>query len=269
MMPTQILDIATYQLAPAPGAPKLLIHLWTAPRRDPEGGGSFGAPAGTYKGKISVAEVNSFNSLRTTPFVYDIFSPNGKGGWNYLNSIVHTDTSAPNVPKIRYLNNQTKEGLILELSQFSGQYTSDRTLYVLPYLEENASYFTRDFSNISPPSRSGGVSQGFGRDARAATPNSSKRRATTTRRTTSLSTRARFRAGTKKRTVGKTDAPLSSSKKWDINARYRGQELKLGFAGSKADLPLRTKIEQNDRTRRRPLHRRPRLVAQYPAAKSQ
>ncbi len=165
-MPTRILDIATYRIAPAPGAPKMLIHLWAAPRRNPDAGGTFHAPAGTFKGKVTVAEVNSFDSLYTTAFNYDIFAPNGKGGWNYLNSIIYIGTSAPSAPEIRYLNNVTKQGLVLELDQFGGQYITERTLYVLRNLEAGSSFFTRDFSNVHPPANSGGVSQGFGRDAR-------------------------------------------------------------------------------------------------------
>lgn len=165
-MPTRVLDIATYRIAPAPGEPQLLIHLWGAPRRNPDGAGSFGAPAGTYKGQISVEEVNSFNSLRLSPFVYDIFAPNSHGGWDYRNSIVHLDISAPGAPSIRYLNNKTKQGLVLVLSQFGGQYVSQRTLYALPHLESGAPFFKRDFSAVSPPANSGSVRQSFGRDAR-------------------------------------------------------------------------------------------------------
>lgn len=137
MMPTQILDIATYYLAPAPGEPKIMIYLWSAPRRNLEGAGSFGAPFGYYKGKISVEEVNSFNSLQASPFTYDIFSPDGKGGWDYINSFVRLDTSAPSKQTIRYLNNKTKSGLIVEMTQFGGQYSRPRTIYVfndlMPY----------------------------------------------------------------------------------------------------------------------------------------
>lgn len=165
-MPTQILDIATYKIAPAPGAPKLLIHLWSAPRRNPNAGGTFHASPGTFKGKVTVEEVNSFDSLYLSPFVYDIFAPNGKGGWTYLNSIVHNDTSAAYPPQIRYLNNKTKQGLIIELGQFGGQYASAATLYVLPRLEPGYQPRIRDFSRISAPSNAGSVSRGFGRDAR-------------------------------------------------------------------------------------------------------
>lgn len=166
MMPSQILDIATYQIAPAPGAPKMLIHLWGAPRRNPDAGGTFHAPAGTFKGKVTVEEVNSFDSLYLTAFTYDIFAPNGKGGWNYLSSIVHVDNSAPYPPLIRYLNNKTKIGLVMELRQFGGQYAHPTTLYVLPTLERGSGTLSRDFTTVSAPANSGSVWRGIVRDVR-------------------------------------------------------------------------------------------------------
>lgn len=166
MMPKQALDTATFKLAPAPGAPKLLIHLWCVPRRNPEGGSQFQTSLGSLKSKVTVEEVNALDSLYPTAFTYDIFAPNGKGGWNYLNSIIHAGTSAPSTPMIRYLNNQTKEGLVMELDKSGGKHVFNRTLYVLQSLEGGYPFFTRDFSDIYPPANWGGVRQGFGRDAR-------------------------------------------------------------------------------------------------------
>ena len=167
MMPANTLDIATYKLAPAPGEPQVLVHLWTAPRRNPDAGGTFHAPTGTFKGKVSVKEVQSFDSLYESPFVYDIFTPNGKGGWKYLNSFIVNDTSAPYKPALRYLNNVTKSGYIFEVGQFGGQYSSPSTIYVFPNTQEvGTRYFTRDTTMVSPPANSGQRSSGFGRDAR-------------------------------------------------------------------------------------------------------
>ena len=103
-MPGQILDIATYHIAPAPGEKPLLIHLWSAPRRNPAGDGSFGAPAGVYHGPITKKEAAFFNSLRPSPFVYDIFAPTAKGQWKYLSSIIRNDNSTPYPPVVRYLH---------------------------------------------------------------------------------------------------------------------------------------------------------------------
>ena len=166
MMPAKTLDIATYKIAPAPGEPKLLVHLWSAPRRNPDAGGTFHAPKGTFKGKVGVEEVQSFDSLYASPFVYDIFAPNGKGGWKYLNSFIVNDTSAPYQPTVRYLNNRTKQGYIFQTGQFGGQYSYPSTLYVFPYPEVGSSYFTRDMTVVSPPANSRQRSSGFGRDAR-------------------------------------------------------------------------------------------------------
>lgn len=166
LMPSQILDIATFKIAPAPGEPKLLIHLWAAPRRNPDAGGTFHASAGTFKGKVTVEEVNSFDSLYITAFTYDIFAPNGKGGWNYLHSIVHADYSEPYTPLIRYLNNKTKTGLVMELRQFGGQYAHPATLYVLPTLYRGSGTRSRDFTTVSAPANSGSVWRGIVRDAR-------------------------------------------------------------------------------------------------------
>ena len=163
-MPTRVLDIATYHIAPAPGEPQLLVHLWTAPRRNPEGGGMFGAPAGYYTGQITREEADSSGSLRLSPFVYDIFTPGGKGGWNYRSSIFRNDRDTPYAPTVRYLNNQTKLGYIIEIDQFGGQYQFLRTLYV--FTGWDFSYLTRDITNINPPARAGATHFGFGRDAR-------------------------------------------------------------------------------------------------------
>ena len=167
MMPANTLDIATYKLAPAPGEPQILVHLWTAPRRNPEGGGTFGAPGGFYKGKVGATEAKSNNSLYLSPFVYDIFTPNGKGGWNYMNTFIVNANSAPYKPALRYLNNKTKSGYIFEVGQFGGQYSSPYTIYVFRNTEEPGyPYLTRDMLLVSPPANSGQRSSGFGRDAR-------------------------------------------------------------------------------------------------------
>lgn len=163
-MPERVLDIATYRVAPAPGAPQFLIHLWCAPRRDPAGGGTFGAPPGQYKGEISREEAASFSSLYPSPFVYDIFAPDGKGGWNYQDSIIRNDTSTPATPTMRYLNNKTKTGYIIQIGQFGGQYIFPYTLYI--FTDWGYPYSTREMANVRPPARSGGKYFGFGRDAR-------------------------------------------------------------------------------------------------------
>ncbi len=163
-MPTLVLDIATYQIAPAPGEPKILVHLWCAPRRNPNGGGTFGSPAGAYQGAITREEVDGSRGLRPSPFVYDIFTADGKGGWQYRNSISRFDTATPGVPTVRYLNNRTKQGIIFEIDQFGGQYVRQRTLYT--FTDWDSSPIERDISNISPPAPTGAVRTGFGRDAR-------------------------------------------------------------------------------------------------------
>lgn len=163
-MPIQVLDIATYHIAPAPGEPAILVHLWCAPRRDSNGGGTFGAPAGAYKGAITRDEIDSSRGLRPSPFIYDIFTGDGKGGWQYRNSISRFDTATPGVPTVRYLNNRTKQGAIFEIDQFGGQYVRGRTLYA--FTDWDASPLERDVSNISPPAPTGAVRTGFGRDAR-------------------------------------------------------------------------------------------------------
>ena len=164
LMPARTLDIATYRIAPAPGEPQLLVHLWSAPRRNPNAGGTFHAPQGFYQGKVTREEAQSFDSLYSSPFVYDIFTSDSRGSWNYMNSIIINDTSAPSQPTVRYLNNKTKQGYIFETHQFGGQYIFPATLYV--FTDKAAAYFTRDITGVSPPARAGSRHFGFGRDAR-------------------------------------------------------------------------------------------------------
>ena len=164
LVPARVLDIATYTITPAPGAPKLLVHLWSAPRRNPAGGGTFGAPAGAYKGEITRAEVNGSRGLYQSPFVYDIFTLDGQGIWKYRASIFRADNSTPYAPTVRYLNSKTKRGFIFEIDQFGGQYLRQRTLYT--FTDWDFACITRDISNVYPPARTGGVRWGFGRDKR-------------------------------------------------------------------------------------------------------
>ena len=168
-MPTRVLDIATYRIAPAPGAPQLLVHLWCAPRRNPDGGGMFGAPPGYYTGEITREEVSSSGSLRPSPFVYDIFTPDGKGGWNYHSSIFHEDISTPYAPTVRYLNNQTKSDYIFEIDGFHDSAVFSRTIYVFTNWDfpDSERIFKRDVSDLlMPHALAGAVHYGFGRDAR-------------------------------------------------------------------------------------------------------
>ena len=174
-MPTRVLDIATYRIAPAPGEPQLLVHLWCAPRRNPRGGGGY-AP-GYYTGEVTREEAGHSSILLSSTFVYDIFVPNGKGGWNYRNSIFHNATSTPHKITVRYLNNQTKNGYIFEISGVEGDgsgYNDLRTLYVFTdsdfyrddYYPEMEHVLKRDFSDIVVKNVAGSIHYKFDRDAR-------------------------------------------------------------------------------------------------------
>ena len=175
-MPTGVLDIATYRLAPAPGEPQLLVHLWCAPRRNPEG--AYGYGPDYYTGKITREEAGNSEGLRPSPFIYDIFASDGKGGWSYRNSIFHNATSTPGDITLRYLNNQTKSGYVFEINGFYGDasigYRNVRTLYVFTnanfyrdYSPETEQILKRDFSDVVRRHvLSGQIYYTFDRDAR-------------------------------------------------------------------------------------------------------
>ncbi len=128
-MPPAVLSVSLFEMAPTPQATKFLFHLWTAARRNPEGGGSFGPPAGYYKGRIGAAEAKA-GGLRPSPFVLDIFSPGQKKGqWKYENSVITTDTKAPHDFTLRYLDARKKVGYVISTHGFVYR-SGDDTLHV-------------------------------------------------------------------------------------------------------------------------------------------
>lgn len=121
MVPQNIVSLGTYELSPAPGASKYLVHLWTAPRRDPLGEAGMDVTSNPYKGPITRHEVKSNLSLFDSPFVLDIFSDEPEP--QYRTSIIYTATRAPDALSLRYFNSQTKKGLIFEVDDSTPRVT--------------------------------------------------------------------------------------------------------------------------------------------------
>jgi hypothetical protein len=127
--PDGILSVSLFRLAPAPGEKKFLFHLWTAARRDPDGGGSFGPPPGYYSGAVTAAEARA-GGLRLSPFVLDIFAPGEKTGqWKYAASVATSATKAPAQHTLRFLDAKTKTGFVLSTYEQSFR-THAHTLHV-------------------------------------------------------------------------------------------------------------------------------------------
>lgn len=152
----RVIELATYQIWPAPGAPKLLVHLWGVPRKTPTNSSAIGA---RWKTNDSPFEMS------TSPFVYDIFSSNGKGGWSYLTTFVHRAERVPSAPTVRYLNNKTKTGYVLQVEYSDLMNGIVSTLYTFPDISHAADYSVR---TLHPTLPTGGwrTEIGFGRDAR-------------------------------------------------------------------------------------------------------
>ena len=225
-MPTSVLDIATYRIAPAPGEPELLVHLWCAPRRNPKGGGGY--PPDYYTGEVTREEASHSSILLPSTFVYDIFISDDKGGWNYRNSIFHNATSTPHEIAVQYLNNQTKSGYLFEISGTEGDgsgYSDLRTLYVFidsdfhsdDYYYESDQVLKRDFSDSIVKHVSGSVRYKLDRDARGYT-QIVKPRMDLTVRLLQVSRRARFLSGTNTRAIGKQARPRERNSEPGVHA---------------------------------------------------
>ncbi len=152
----RVLDIATYQIAPAPGAPKLKVHLWGTPRKPPASLGEVGARWKTNESPFEMAP---------SPFVYDVFAPNGKGGWDYLTTFIHRAVRVPTAPTVRYLNNKTKDGFVFQVEYSDLMNGLVSTLYTLPDVSHADSY---SVETLRPTLPTGGwrTVVGFSRDAR-------------------------------------------------------------------------------------------------------
>lgn len=128
-VPAGILSVALFRLAPAPGEKAFLFHLWTAARRDPDGGGSFGPAPGRFSGEVGAEEARA-GGLRLSPFMLDIFAPGDKAGqWNYAASIATSATRAPAEHSLRYLDARKKAGFVLSTYESSFR-THAYTLHV-------------------------------------------------------------------------------------------------------------------------------------------
>lgn len=150
MMPQNIVSLGTYELSPAPGAPKYLVHVWTAPRRNPNGS-LFGRP-NPYKGPISAEEVRSDDfSLFNSPFVLDIFSnpqhPKYEGSATYL------DRHAPSYVSLSYFNSIKKQGLVFQVNSAWSNTNTDRFFV---YENELKRGYIMDEKKISVSSGGGG-----------------------------------------------------------------------------------------------------------------
>lgn len=158
IMPSQVLDIATYQIAPAPGAPKMLVHLWCAPRATPHEPNDTGKP-------LSRKAIRDGKPIGASPFVYDVFAPNGKGGWNYLNTFIREGDVMPDAPAVRYLNNMTKTGLVFQVHSSDRGGNGTTTLYTFRDAD-SSNHSMRELYTWPARSGSKGSEIGFGRDAR-------------------------------------------------------------------------------------------------------
>lgn len=128
MMPQNIVSLGTYELSPARNAPKYLVHMWTAPRRNPAGGEWYGIPKNPYTGAISEKEVRSNTVLLfPSPFVLDVFSNPSKP--KYETSIILTAQRAPHEIALHYFNVKTKQGFVLETKNGTSMQTK-RTFFV-------------------------------------------------------------------------------------------------------------------------------------------
>jgi len=135
MMPRGALSLRIYRVAPAPKAPRYLLHLWTAPRRHPENIFVEERKPQTYSGQISRAEIESkvslsMASLADSPFVFDILTDEKVP--KYLSSIVFTAKVAPKDVSLRYLNSKTKQGFILQVDE-GADYDFKHTFYAFDH----------------------------------------------------------------------------------------------------------------------------------------
>lgn len=155
--------LATYRIAPAPGASALLVRLWTVPRRVPANPNDIGKSTGNPN--ISSDDSTSMEKA-SSPVVYDIFSGSDAKGWTYQTSFFGEYSLMNAAPTVRYLNNKTKSGFVFQVDTFSPPHDNVVTLYVFPEnFEFSTQYDTRVRYMSGPMSMSYGTQIGFGRDA--------------------------------------------------------------------------------------------------------
>ncbi len=130
MMPQRIVSLGTYELAPAPGAPKYLVHVWTAPRRFPKNGKDYPVGRNSYEGPITPQELRSWSHLTESPIVLDVFLNPVKP--IYQTSITYSAQRAPDKISLRYFNSRTKQGLVFQADDNQSS-TTIHTFFVFPY----------------------------------------------------------------------------------------------------------------------------------------
>jgi len=130
MVPQNIVSLGTYELSPAPGAPKYLVHVWTAPRRFPKNGKEYPTGRNFYKGFITAQELRSYPHLAESPIVLDIFSNPAKP--IYETSIIYSGQRAPDKISLRYFNSRTKQGLVFQADDNESS-TTIYTFFVFSY----------------------------------------------------------------------------------------------------------------------------------------
>ncbi len=123
MMPRGNLSLRLFRLAPAPKAPRYLVHLWTAPRRNPQVVVEQEIKPNLFKGEITRSEIElgkSFSTapLATSPFVPDIFTDEKVP--KYQDSLVYGSRFPPDSISLRYLNSKNKYGLIFQFDETFG-----------------------------------------------------------------------------------------------------------------------------------------------------
>lgn len=151
-MPKGFLSVATFQMAPAPKEKPYLLHVWTTPRRDPEGGPTdpAGNRAPSPTGPVTVDEVKGGGML-PSPYVLDVFVPGDKAGqWNYRTSIAWAGTQAPGRYSLRFLDAKKKEGLVISMTYVTAGFkydSSSEEIYTLPQAWDGPVHGPRSMSS--------------------------------------------------------------------------------------------------------------------------
>jgi hypothetical protein len=133
MLPQNIVSLGIYELSPAPGAPKYLVHLWAAPRRNPTGG-LFRRPL--HQGAVTEEEARSDDGLLLkSPFVMDIFS--NPTNPKYEATITYSANRTPNKVLVSYFNSTKKEGLVFQVQTIFSTTTTDSFFVFVNGLEQD------------------------------------------------------------------------------------------------------------------------------------
>lgn len=140
MLPQNIVSVGTYELSPAPSAPKYLVHLWTAPRRDPAGG-LFRRPL--HQGAVTEEEARSNDGLLlNSPFVMDIFS--NPTNPKYEATITYSANRTPNKVSLSYFNSTKKEGLVFQVQTIFSNTTTDSFFVFMNDLKQGCVVDTKE-----------------------------------------------------------------------------------------------------------------------------